>query len=215
MEGARVSTEKATTARRASGQQTRARILSAANAEFAEVGYQAATMARIAKRAGVATQTVYFNFRTKPLLLRELIFHAVAGGTEGQRPEDTDWFTGALAARDGAAALHTFATGAARILARASVPSETARIAAPTDAAVAEVYAEGERLRAEQFRRIIDSLAEHRQLRSDLSIDKATDIMLTMAGSQTYLQLTRERGWGHEEWAQWLSEALSRLLLDI
>lgn len=207
------STAKATQARRALGEQTRRRILQAADSEFAESGYQAATMAHIAARAGVAVQTIYFNFQNKPLLLRALIVQAVMGYAEPERPEDTDWFTSVLQKDDGHAALHAFAQGAVAIFSRASVASETARIAAPSDPQVATVYVETERLREHQFQRIVHALEEHGALRGDLTAAKATDILLTLASPQTYLQMTRSRGWHDDEWADWLGDALDRLLL--
>lgn len=207
------STDKATAARRERGEQTRLRILHAANAEFAEAGYQAATMARIATRAGVAVQTVYFNFRSKSFLLRELIAQSVMGFTGPQKPDDTDWFNATLQEEDGGAALRAFAAGALPIFSRASTAAETARLAAPTDPDVAEVYMESERLRAEQFERFATSLERHCALRPGLGAGKATDVLLTMASAQTYLQLTRLRGWSDDEWAEWLGEALCQLLL--
>jgi len=207
------STEKATAARRERGEQTRLRILHAADAEFAEAGYQAATMARIAARSGVAVQTVYFNFRSKSLLLRELIAQSVMGFTDPQKPEDTDWFNAVLEEKDGGVALRAFAAGGLPIFSRASTAAETARLAAPTDPDVADVYVESERLRAEQFERFAESLERHGALRPGLGAEKATDILLTMASAQTYLQLTRLRGWSDQEWAEWLGEALCRLLL--
>lgn len=207
-------TTKATQARRALGEQTRLRILRAADSEFAESGYQSATMAHIAARAGVAVQTIYFNFQNKPLLLKALIMQAVMGYAEPQRPEDTEWFTSVLAKHDGRAALQAFAQGAVSIFSRAAVASETARIAAPSDPLVATVYAEVESLREHQFRRIIWAIEEHGALRRDLTAAKATDILLTLASAQTYLQMTHSRGWQDDEWADWLGDALDQLLLD-
>jgi AcrR family transcriptional regulator len=200
-------------ARRRTGDETRVLILHAADAEFGEMGYQAATMARIAERAGVAVQTVYFNFRSKPLMLRELIFRSVMGYTAPQRPEDADWFTALLEESDGATALRAFAAGGTPIFRRASVASETARVAAPTNADVAEVHAEAERLRETQYERIAASLEQHAALRNGVDSRTAADILLTLASAQTYLQFTRLRGWSDARWSDWLGDALCRLLL--
>jgi AcrR family transcriptional regulator len=208
------ATAKATQARRALGEQTRLRILQAADSEFAESGYQAATMAHIAARAEVAVQTVYFNFQNKPSLLRALIMQAVMGYAEPERPEDTDWFSAVLEQHDGRAALHAFAQGAVVIFSRASVAAETARLAAPTDPQVAAVHVEAESLREHQFQRITSALEGHGALRHDLTVAKATDVLLTLASAQTYLQLTHSRGWHDDEWAHWLGDALGLLLLD-
>ena len=61
------------TSRRDRARATRLRILTSAQALFIERGYAATTMEDIAAAAGVAVQTVYYTFRTKALLLREVV----------------------------------------------------------------------------------------------------------------------------------------------
>ncbi len=51
---------------------TRAQILAAAHAEFIEQGY-GARMEAIARRAGVAKQTLYNHFDSKPILFTEVV----------------------------------------------------------------------------------------------------------------------------------------------
>src|SRR6516165_6898716 len=53
-------------------QEARARILEAARAEFAERGFEAATTRRIAERAGYSTGALFFHFKDKESMLREL-----------------------------------------------------------------------------------------------------------------------------------------------
>jgi AcrR family transcriptional regulator len=57
------------THRRRQALETRARIVRAARAVFAEQGYGAATIAGVAEAAGVAQPTVYKLFRNKRALL--------------------------------------------------------------------------------------------------------------------------------------------------
>jgi hypothetical protein len=79
---------------------------------------------------------------------------------------------------------------------------------------VAPLQAHQTRLdRAEQCARVAGTLEQHHALREGITAQKATDILLTVASAQTYLQLTRLRGWSDDEWAEWLGEALCRLLL--
>ena len=59
--------------RREKAAQTRARIVEAAHAEFLDNGFHGATIASVARRAGVATQTVYFVFHTKAELISAVI----------------------------------------------------------------------------------------------------------------------------------------------
>ena len=78
-------------------------ILTAAQAQFLEGGYLAASMDRIAKAAGVTKQTVYRYFPTKDALFEATLRHM--GNPTDHHLED-------LAANpDTAAALHDFALG--------------------------------------------------------------------------------------------------------
>jgi AcrR family transcriptional regulator len=54
-------------------QELRTRILDAARELFAEEGYEAVTMRRIAERIEYSPTAIYFHFRDKQALLRELV----------------------------------------------------------------------------------------------------------------------------------------------
>ncbi len=53
--------------------QVRARILAAARAEFTDGGYEAASLARVARRAGFTKGAVYSNFESKQALLAAML----------------------------------------------------------------------------------------------------------------------------------------------
>src|SRR5262249_12976967 len=52
--------------------EARSALLEAARAEFAERGFEAATTRRIAERAGYTTGALFFHFKDKESMLREL-----------------------------------------------------------------------------------------------------------------------------------------------
>src|ERR1700759_4317630 len=66
--------------------ETRRRLLAAARAEFAERGYAAATVSRIAGRAGVSVQSLYNDWGNKRNLLEAVLQTAVTGDDEASRP---------------------------------------------------------------------------------------------------------------------------------
>src|SRR5215469_12516029 len=74
----------------ATRRETRRRLLAAAKAEFAERGYAAATVIRIAERADVSVQTLYSNWGNKRNLLRAVMESSVTGDDDapvtGQPP---------------------------------------------------------------------------------------------------------------------------------
>src|SRR5260370_31744172 len=76
-EGRRVSRQRE--AGEATRRETRRRLLVAARAEFAERGYAAATVIRIAERADVSVQSLYSNWGNKRNLLRAVMESAVTG----------------------------------------------------------------------------------------------------------------------------------------
>src|ERR1700742_3534099 len=71
----------------ASRAETRRRLLRAAEEEFTERGYVAATVARIADRAGVTVQTLYLAWGSKRALLRAYMEAALAGDDETSYPQ--------------------------------------------------------------------------------------------------------------------------------
>lgn len=192
---------------------TRLRILDAAALEFAENGYHGATIASIARRAGVAPQTIYFVFHTKSALISALIDRLVMGD-DPVVPQQTEWWAAMVAAPDAASALRHFVVGAGPLFSRASMISEILRAAALTDAEVQETHEMHEQLRREGFREVIDLLATKGSLKEGLTPERATDVMLVVYGDATHVLFTRDHGWSHDEYVAWVSATLPGLLLE-
>ena len=163
--------------RRAKSLATRRKILIAAEGEFVTSGYHGATIAAIARRAGVATQTVYFVFHTKAELISAAIDRLVLGEDDAE-PQQRDWWRAMQAENQAAEALRIFVRGAAPLFQRASALSEILRGAALTDAELSKIHAHHERLRAIGFREVVEMLAAKGRLWPDLDVDSATDILL-------------------------------------
>ena len=68
--------------------ETRDRVLAVARRLFAEHGYAATSVARVAAEAGVSTPTVFAGFRSKVNLLKEAVDTAIAGDTEDRPLRD-------------------------------------------------------------------------------------------------------------------------------
>lgn len=119
--------------RRDKAEVTRQRLLKAAHQEFLDNGFHGATMAAIARRAGVAGQTVYFVFHTKAELLSAVIDAAVLGDDPPTVPQDTDWWAAMNNADTAEEVLRHFVRGAGPLLARAAQISEVLRAAALAD----------------------------------------------------------------------------------
>ncbi|MEP7089787.1 MAG: TetR/AcrR family transcriptional regulator [Nocardioidaceae bacterium] len=187
---------------------TKQRIIKAATAEFTAGGYHGTPMASIAKRAGVAVQTVYFVFHTKPELFAAALDAAVLG-PEGKDPMEQRWALDAVAgSRAPRETVESFIRGSAPILQRASALNAVARGAAPTDPELAEVYHSRERLRVNAYRDFVKQLA----LPARVNPARAADILITMLSPQFYQALRQERGWQHGEIVEWMATTIPGLM---
>jgi AcrR family transcriptional regulator len=193
---------------------TRRGIIAAATEEFRERGYHGATMAAIARRAGVAVQTVYFVFHTKPLLLTAAIDTAVMGEDDPRPPDLTEWWQEATTTKDGRRALELFVRNVAVIEQRAATLDRVAQAAATTDPEVVDVLAHHEGLRKDGYRRMVDTFVARGLLRDGLDADEATDVLLTLVDSDIFLNFTEGRGWPVERWVAWTTDTLAAVLLS-
>lgn len=200
------------TSRREKAAQTRGRIIEAAHAEFLERGFHGATVVSIAKRARVASQTVYFVFHTKAELISAVIDAAVMGESE-LPPELTDWWRAMETEPDPAESLRLFVRGAAGAFERAAAISVVLAAAALTDAELMARHQQHEQLRRTGFRAVVAGIAAKGPLREGLDVDRATDVLLTVYGDSTYHAFRTEHGWSQAQVVDWLAEALPTLLL--
>jgi AcrR family transcriptional regulator len=193
--------------RKARAAATRRRILAAATTEFVASGYHGTPMATIAARAGVAVQTVYFVFHTKPELFAAALDAAVLG-PEGRPPMQQRWAEEAAEPEDPAVALQSFIRGAGPILERAAALSEVARASAATDPDLAEVYRSRETFRVEGYQDFVQRLGLPKPQAAH-----ATDLLVTLHSPQLYLAFREERGWPHEKVIEWMAETIPQLVL--
>ncbi len=185
-------------------------MIQAATEIFTRGGYVGARMSDIADRAGVAVQTVYFTFHTKAELLQACFDYAVLGPQRLPPPEQA-FFADLRTARSGRAALAAFVQGDTAILRRAAAIKEVAE-SAPHEPDAAAVVAHSERLRREGLAQVVKLLADRFGLRSGLTVEEATDLLLMLSSSATYLTLQRY-GWSEEKYIQWLTDTLAVQLL--
>jgi AcrR family transcriptional regulator len=203
--------------RREKAAQTRARIIEAAHAEFLDRGFHGATIASVATRAGVATQTVYFVFHTKAELISAVIDAQVMAPDpatgEVRPPELMPWWQEMVTDPDPVSTLVRFVRGVAPLYERAAAVSEVLRAAALTDDEVRRTHEHHMRLQREGFGGVVRLVAEKGTLRDGLDEARATDVLLTVFGDSTYHLLRTEHGWSHETVLAWFEAVLPDLLL--
>jgi AcrR family transcriptional regulator len=174
-------------------------------------GYTQTTMADIAAEAGVAVQTVYFSFHSKPALMRAAFEFAVHGDHLPMSPGQRPWFEAMRTEPNSETALGMFVDASVEILHRV-LPLASIFTALGDDPEIATFYALSERLRREGFRSVIDVLTQKKALRPGLGSDDATTVLLVLLGSEVYRSMVSDSGWPEAKWRSWVIQTLCEAL---
>lgn len=199
----------------ASRAETRRRLLRAAEEEFAERGYAAATVARIASRAGVTVQTLYLAWGSKRALLRAYMDATLAGdGNSAYAQARPDMIAAAFEGTDGdpRAMIRQISRLYRQIAERAALGWQLYRDAAAIDTEIAADWRSLQTLRHQTFAALIGHLPA-RSLRAGLTRVAATDTAWAIASPDTYDMLVRIRGYTLDQYEQWVTSNLTALLL--
>jgi AcrR family transcriptional regulator len=199
----------------ASRQETRRRLLAAAEHEFAAGGYHAATVTRIAERAGVTVQTLYLAWGSKRELLRAYMEAALAGQPERsyaqERPRLID---DALksAGNDPVAIVRQISHLYRQIADRAALGWQLYRDAAATDPVIAADWQSLQQLRKQTFASVIARIPV-KALRPGLTRAAATNTAWAIASPETYELLVRHAGQSPDQYERWVTTTLIAALL--
>ena len=199
--------------RRQTAERTRVEILEAARRLFLERGYQGTTMSEIAGEAKVALDTVYASVGKKQSLLRLLVESAISGTARAVPAEQRDYVQAVRAEPDARGKLVLYAQALRRIHERLAPLLLVLHDAASSDDELAELWKEIAKRRAANMRHFVSDLAATGQLRVDVDLDEAADVIWATNAPEFYLLLTRDRGWPSEKFEAWLSRTWIRLLL--
>jgi AcrR family transcriptional regulator len=192
--------------RRERSRATHWKIVEAAHRLFSTQGYASTTMAQVAEAAGVAVQTVYFVFHTKPALLERAIDFAVMGRDDPRPPAEQPWYRDMTEAPGISEALRHLVTGVGAIMPRVIPLNLAAR--ASDDPDLARVMAETEAWRADGYRDILAILQTKAPLRDGLDPERGTHLLLLYVGEDVYHFLVGSYGWPHDDWVDWCVTAV-------
>ncbi|WP_279571469.1 helix-turn-helix domain containing protein [Streptomyces sp. 8K308] len=187
--------------------------MEAAGALFVEQGYGATTLREIADRAGVAVQTIYFVFRNKPSLLKELVDVAIAGDDDPVPTMDRPWFAEVMTAPTAESALAALVAGTRRTLERIAAINEMVHAAATTDPEIRELWPDQEDPRYTVISTAAQSLTKKPGASPAVPADVAADIIYAVLSPELFLVLTRDRAWPAPRWERWAHHTLSSQLL--
>jgi AcrR family transcriptional regulator len=200
--------------RGAQAQDTRRRIVAAATEQFASAGYLATTMRSIAAAAGVSVASIELAFGSKARLLKAAIDVAIVGDHNPVAVLDRDWAAAAMATTT----VHDFLIAVGRTLRPAMTRSAglvlAAYDAAGTDPALRELAEQLSTQRAATVAWIIDGIRDRAALREGITRRHAIDQVWLLIDPAVYHRLTRYRGWSPARYEKWLTDTITRLLLD-
>jgi AcrR family transcriptional regulator len=196
-----------TDGRRQRSRRTRALIVEAATRLFLERGYLGTTIEGVGEAAGVATQTVYYVFGTKPNLLAAVLDATIAGDVEPVALLDRPWFDAVEDETDASTAVAQLVITGVAIIARTAPIYEVVRRAA-ADPEVGALLDGNRRRRREDQRRLVEILHRSGHLRAGLAIEEGTDIFYGLINEEVFLLLTADCGWDQARFGQWATRVL-------
>jgi AcrR family transcriptional regulator len=191
-------------------------VISGSRAEFAERGYAAATVARIASRAGVSVQSLYNDWGSKRNLLHAVMEAAVTGDddipmTPGKPPAILTAPLTPGEADDPRRLLAHLAREYRLLAERAAGGWQTYRDGAAMDPDIAADWQEISEMRRAAFRVMLAQIPAP-ALRPGLSPDVAADTAWAIASPETHRQLVREAGYSYDQLEAWVRTTLSAAL---
>jgi len=200
----------------ATRRETRRRLLAAAKAEFAERGYAAATVIRIAERADVSVQTLYSNWGNKRNLLRAVMETSVTGDDDvlmeaGQPPAVILAGLGPEDARDPGRLLAHLVHQYRLLAERAAVGWQTYRDGAAIDPDIAADWQQISDMRREAFRAMFTRLPAA-VLRPGLTPAAVADTAWVIASPDSHDLLVRRAGYSYDQLEEWVATTLTAAL---
>jgi AcrR family transcriptional regulator len=186
--------------------QTRARIRAAARELFTEEGFAAATVASIARRAGVSSASIYATYGSKAGIVSAMVEEMEEAAGIGQR------LAAVFAEPDPHRQLRLFVAahtalfaGGADVLRAALRAAET-----PEVAALAE---RGDSNRRAVIERLVGRWAEAGALGPGLAPEDAAERVWLLTTTESFLSAVDRLGWSAERYETWLGTLLEREIL--
>ncbi len=187
-------------------QETRGRIVSAAARLFATQGYQATTIAAIAREAGVSAETVKTTASKAELLIAA--FEVTFSGSEAAESlVETEVASGLLELPDDA-----FLDG---VLTQITTANERGHGlwtvllgAALSDPVVDEALRRILENRAADYRGFVAELVRRGIAPTTIDTDATADALSFLVSPESYQQLVAQSGWAPDRYAAWLRAAV-------
>lgn len=194
--------------RSAASKTTRARILNAAKALFTRNGIDRVTIDQIARKAGVASPTIYAAFKSKEGVLRALTEACLFG----ERYRDAQSLLEGV--RDAVQLIGLTAHIARAIYDEESAEMGLLRGASAFTPALRKIEQDFEAMRFAMQEERVKLLFAQGRARADLTLAEARRILWMYTSRDVYRMLVQEAGWASDRYQEWLADTLVRALVD-
>ena len=190
---------------------TRSQVVEAAAGLFAERGYVGTSIGAIARRAGVAVQTIYNAVGNKAAVL-SAVLDAAASGPNAPTPVPLFMAERTREASDTAALLDVLADWFVEVHERTASIQGIIRQAAAVDADAAELERVRARQRLQNYGLAAAALRERGGLRAGMTDEQAAAAIWALGHPSAYRSLVLDEGWSVEAYRAWLRGTLTAAL---
>ncbi len=188
--------------------ETRSRVLAAARDLLLSEGYHAMSVATLARRAGVSSQTVYNAVGGKAAVVKAVYDVMLVGDDEAVGLPDRPEFRSMSLAPDRESFLTAYAALCATIYRRTGpLLGVLLGRGAGGDAGLEDFVATIEQERRTGNTNVLAALERAHGLPNRLDREGLIDIIWILTAPEIYDRFVRRCGWSHDRYAEWLAEA--------
>jgi AcrR family transcriptional regulator len=192
-------------------EQARARrlaVVQAARELFETGGFRQTTIAAIAKRAGVSSESIYKTFGTKAALAKAVFDLELAGDDEPVPIAERPAVQAIRDEPDVRRKITLFAEGLAQRQARSAAVQILIRDGRHVDDSLAPVWAALQREGLTGMTALGRHLLDTGQLREGLTIEQVRDILWNYLAIDAYERLVLIQGWSQQRYSNWLAHTM-------
>ena len=192
-------------------EQARARrlaVVQAARELFEVGGFRQTTIAAIAKRAGVSSESIYKTFGTKAALAKAVFDLELAGDDEPVPIAERPAIQAIRDEPDVRRKITMFAEGLAQRHARSAAVQILIRDGRHVDDSLTPVWAALQREGLTGMTALGRHLLDTGQLREGLTIEQVRDILWNYLAIDAYERLVLIQGWSQQRYSNWLAHTM-------
>jgi AcrR family transcriptional regulator len=178
---------------------------------FLADGYTRTTVSAIAEAAGVSVETVYKAFGGKAGVVRAIWAKSLEGG--GQVPAEQRSDEMQAAERDPRQVIRNWGRLIVEVAPLVAPILLLTRSAAGSDPQMAKLLADADEQRLSRMERNARTLHERGNLRPDMTLDEARDILWIYSSPELFELLVIRKGWSVERFASFAADQLIAALL--